>query len=99
MLESTPLENIPSAPFDLSTLGLDDPRVRTHYAVDGVTALILNLLMIVAGVGLLSLRERAEELGGQCEVLCPASGGTTVRAVLPHGLRTADETTLEGAGL
>ncbi|MDV3223382.1 sensor histidine kinase [Intrasporangium sp.] len=38
---------------------------------------------VVAGVGLRSLRERAEELGGQCEVRCPATGGTEVRAWLP----------------
>ena len=43
---------------------------------------------VVAGVGLLSLRERAEELGGRCEVSCPDSGGTTVRAVLPHALES-----------
>jgi signal transduction histidine kinase len=36
-----------------------------------------------AGVGLVSLRERAEELGGRCSVECPADGGTLVRAVLP----------------
>ena len=42
---------------------------------------------VTAGVGLLSLRERAEELGGRCEVVCPAGGGTTVRAVLPYGER------------
>jgi signal transduction histidine kinase len=36
-----------------------------------------------AGVGLLSLRERAEELGGRSEVTCPPTGGTTVRAWLP----------------
>ena len=42
---------------------------------------------VTAGVGLLSLRERAEELGGRCEVVCPARGGTTVRAVLPYGER------------
>jgi signal transduction histidine kinase len=54
---------------------------------------------VVAGVGLLSLRERAEELGGQCEVHCPASGGTTVRAVLPHGLRTPTDPVPEGAAL
>jgi signal transduction histidine kinase len=36
-----------------------------------------------AGVGLVSLRERAAELGGRCTVECPASGGTVVRAVLP----------------
>jgi signal transduction histidine kinase len=36
-----------------------------------------------AGVGLVSLRERAAELGGRCSVQCPAEGGTVVRAVLP----------------
>ena len=36
-----------------------------------------------AGVGLLSLRERAAELGGGVEVTCPAGGGTVVRAWLP----------------
>jgi len=39
----------------------------------------------VAGVGLRSLRERVEELGGRYEVVCPPSGGTTVRAWLPIG--------------
>ena len=37
-----------------------------------------------AGVGLVSLRERAEELGGRCSVL-PAGPGTLVRATLPLG--------------
>ena len=41
-----------------------------------------------AGVGLLSLRERAAELGGT-EVTCPAGGGTAVRARLPLGRRKA----------
>ncbi len=36
-----------------------------------------------AGVGLVSLRERAAELGGRCTVECPATGGTVVRAELP----------------
>ena len=36
-----------------------------------------------AGVGLLSLRERAAELGGRSEVTCPAGAGTVVRAWLP----------------
>ncbi|GAA4722022.1 sensor histidine kinase [Phytohabitans rumicis] len=40
-----------------------------------------------AGVGLVSLRERAAELGGQCEILCPAGRGTLVRARLPLGDR------------
>ena len=46
---------------------------------------------VVAGVGLLSLRERAEELGGQTEVTCPESGGTQVRAWLPYGGGTPTE--------
>ncbi|MEU2347576.1 histidine kinase [Modestobacter sp. NPDC049651] len=37
----------------------------------------------VSGVGLVSVRERAAELGGRCEVLCPEAGGTLVRAWLP----------------
>jgi two-component system NarL family sensor kinase len=36
-----------------------------------------------AGVGLGSMRERAAELGGSCEVLGGRDGGTRVRAVLP----------------
>ena len=38
-----------------------------------------------AGVGLLSLRERAAELGGTTEVTCPKDGGTVVSARLPIG--------------
>ncbi|MDG6104091.1 sensor histidine kinase [Dactylosporangium aurantiacum] len=38
-----------------------------------------------SGVGLISLRERAAELGGRCEISCPPDGGTTVRATLPLG--------------
>lgn len=37
----------------------------------------------LAGVGLLSLRERAAELGGRTTVSCPPGGGTVVRALLP----------------
>jgi signal transduction histidine kinase len=40
---------------------------------------------VQAGVGLLSVRERADELGGRTDVSCPPSGGTVVRAVLPLG--------------
>ena len=36
-----------------------------------------------SGVGLLSLRERAAELGGRAEVTCPPDGGTLMRAILP----------------
>ena len=38
-----------------------------------------------AGVGLVSLRERAAELGGRTLVTCPPDGGTVVRAWLPLG--------------
>ena len=52
---------------------------------------------VTAGVGLLSLRERAEELGGRCEVVCPESGGTTVRAVLPYGAAAGDAVPAAGS--
>jgi signal transduction histidine kinase len=35
------------------------------------------------GVGLLSMRERAEELGGTCEIGPRRAGGTLVRALIP----------------
>ena len=38
---------------------------------------------VTAGVGMLSVRERAAELVGVCSVTCPASGGTVVRVKLP----------------
>ena len=38
-----------------------------------------------AGVGLLSLRERAGELGGSISVTCPAQGGTRIHVELPIG--------------
>lgn len=38
-----------------------------------------------AGVGLSSMRERAGELGGTCEIAAAAPAGTRVRAVLPIG--------------
>ncbi|WP_433218498.1 histidine kinase [Dactylosporangium sp. CS-047395] len=41
-----------------------------------------------SGVGLVSLRERAAELGGRCEIECPAGGGTLVRAHLPLSTTT-----------
>jgi signal transduction histidine kinase len=36
-----------------------------------------------AGVGMISMRERAAEVGGRLEVRPTAGGGTTVRATLP----------------
>ena len=38
-----------------------------------------------AGVGVSAMRERADELGGSCQVERGSGGGTTVRAVLPAG--------------
>ncbi|MDM7854536.1 sensor histidine kinase [Cellulomonas alba] len=43
------------------------------------------------GVGLLSVRERAEELGGRTEITCPPGGGTHVRAWLPLRSAVAEE--------
>jgi signal transduction histidine kinase len=37
------------------------------------------------GVGLVSLRERAAELGGDCRIECPDGRGTLIRARLPLG--------------
>lgn len=51
---------------------------------------------VVAGVGLLSLRERAEELGGLCEVRCPEGGGTTVTAWLPFGTGAGSDRRSDG---
>ena len=61
-------------------------------AVDG-RALILRVVDdgrgiadgVPAGVGLASMRERAEELGGSLDVRVAAGGGTEVRATLPLG--------------
>ena len=44
-----------------------------------------------AGVGMLSMRERAAELGGRSEVTCPPGGGTVVRAWLPVPSPTSEE--------
>ncbi len=43
-----------------------------------------------AGVGMSSMRERTEELGGRCTVKPLAGGGTLVRALLPF--RTTEDT-------
>lgn len=52
---------------------------------------------VPAGVGLRSVRERADELGGRTEVVCPPGGGTTVRAWLPVTTLTPPTADLAGA--
>lgn len=60
-------------------LAVADGRLMVEVADDG-----LGIPSDVeAGVGLVSLRERAAELGGRCEITCPPGGGTTVKAWLP----------------
>ncbi|MGY1744911.1 histidine kinase [Blastococcus sp. SYSU D00695] len=61
------------------TLEHDDTRLVVSVADDGVGI----APTAPAGVGLVSLRERAAELGGRSSVSCPAGGGTVVRAELP----------------
>ncbi|MGR6965074.1 sensor histidine kinase [Geodermatophilus sp. URMC 61] len=66
-------------------------RVRVTLARDDEGALVVTVADdgvgiapgAPAGVGLVSLRERAAELGGRSTVECPSTGGTVVRAVLP----------------
>jgi signal transduction histidine kinase len=48
------------------------------------------------GVGLLSMRERAEELGGDCVVGPAPGGGTRVRATLPCGFDKLDSAEVGG---
>ena len=48
------------------------------------------------GVGLSSMRERAEELGGSCAIEALPSGGTRVTALLPCALDGTDQAGLQG---
>jgi len=59
-----------------------DPRTVTVEVTDDGAGLPPDL---VAGVGLSSMRERAAEMGGTCEVSNAPGGGTRVLAVLPRG--------------
>ncbi|MFC6023822.1 histidine kinase [Plantactinospora solaniradicis] len=43
------------------------------------------------GVGLLSMRERAAELGGFCDVAKAPGGGTQVRSLLPYDAQPAED--------
>ena len=56
---------------------------RGSRARAGITLTEILISILIMGVGLVSLHERASELGGRSEVTCPATGGTVVRAWLP----------------
>ncbi|PLS86472.1 MAG: sensor histidine kinase [Actinobacteria bacterium] len=60
---------------------LERPELRLEISDDGVGLPAERL----PGVGLSSMRERAEELGGTCIVESPSGGGTRVLARLPVG--------------
>jgi signal transduction histidine kinase len=46
-----------------------------------------------AGVGMFSMRERTEELGGRCTITPLPGGGTLVKAILPF--QTTKDVTIE----
>ena len=71
-------------------IALDGDRLLVEVSDDGVGIAADR----EAGVGLLSLRERADELGGRTEVTCPPSGGTVVRAWLPLSVTQPEEVKL-----
>jgi signal transduction histidine kinase len=48
----------------------------------------------LVGVGLIAMRERAEELGGRCEITPRSQGGTRVRAVIPYSTPAPHEPSL-----
>jgi signal transduction histidine kinase len=68
------------APLPTALCGANGPAGLRIEVQDDGTGIAPDL---PAGVGLVSQRERAAELGGTCEVTCAPDGGTTVRAVLP----------------
>jgi two-component system NarL family sensor kinase len=71
----------------LTPVPADDPRGLEIAVTDDGRGIPDD---VAAGVGLLSVRERAEELGGHAEVVCPPEGGTRMRAWLPLGRADLD---------
>ncbi|GAA1501879.1 sensor histidine kinase [Nocardioides humi] len=69
--------------------------IRVRLASDGRTLWLtvrddgVGLGAAPPGTGLHSMRDRAEELGGACEIATPPGGGTEVTARLPLGAATA----------
>ncbi|WP_460303996.1 sensor histidine kinase [Actinocorallia aurea] len=62
-------------------LDMEEGTVRVEVSDDGRGVPERAL----AGVGLVAMRERAEELGGRCAIAPRPGGGTLVRAVIPVG--------------
>jgi hypothetical protein len=60
-LEAAPLQVQPE--IDIERLGLQDPRYLGHFGADLASNLILNLLMFLAGIGLIRLKEWGRTLG------------------------------------
>ena len=53
----------PMPMFDMSKMGLDDPKLIGWWATDVVTALILNVLMLVSGIALVRFKPSGLSLG------------------------------------
>ena len=68
--------------------------VRMNKAPDGLTVEVVDhgrgMVVSAQGVGLRSMRVRAEELGGTFECLDTLGGGVTVRATLPEATETTE---------
>ncbi|WP_372631609.1 histidine kinase [Cohnella sp.] len=65
-------------------LGLDgDSWLRIEVTDDGIGVASRSDYGASGGIGLLSIRERAAEIGGECGMDRPAGGGTRVWAILP----------------
>ncbi|WP_052703098.1 GAF domain-containing sensor histidine kinase [Paenibacillus beijingensis] len=62
----------------------DADRLFIEVVDDGIgTAKSQTGFTLSGGIGLLSMRERAAEIGGECGIERPAAGGTRIWAVLP----------------
>jgi hypothetical protein len=60
-LESRPKASMPGM-FDFNKLGFDEPVFMGWYGVEVVTSVVLNLTMMISGIGLLSYREWARRM-------------------------------------
>jgi len=61
-VELRPKTVMPGGTIDISKMGLSDPKVVSYYWVDLLTGMLLNLGMLIAGIGLVRLRPWALKL-------------------------------------